>query len=226
MVITKSILLFTSDAESFQTLTHDLHNFGCAYRVSGQFEETWNLLAAAGFDLVLLDFFSGGDGVSFLQSLRALYPDLPVLIITAPHQVDLRIRCLNIGICDYLVTPLRIEELVARIETILHHRGVDDQRHYLQWAGICLDETGNRIRNGATWLALSPTECKVLATLFKQRGRPASKEYLGELLGCKKPLSINAVEVLIYRLRNRVRPLKLQICTLRGTGYVIEPLIN
>lgn len=227
MVIKKSLLLCTPDAEAYQTLIHDFdHRFNCALRVCRQSDETRNLLAEIQVDLVLLDFASGGDDVSFLQSLLALNPDLPVLIITAPHQTELRSRCLQIGIGDYLVTPLRHEEMVARIDTIFHHQSVAEGERYLRWAGICLDETGNRIRHGSKWLNMSPAECKAMATFFKQRGRPVSKACLGKALGRKTALSTNAVEALICRLRNKIRPLRLQICTLRGTGYVIEPLPN
>lgn len=227
MVIKKSLLLCTPDATGYQTLIHDIAlRFDGELRVCRQFESPWELLAEEKFDLVLLDLATGRNDETFLQSLHASYPDLPVLAITAPDQTELRSRCLHIGVGDYLVTPLRCEELVARIETIFHHRSVADGEHYLRWAGICLDETSNWISNGTQWVFISPAECKAMATLFKHRGRPVSKAYLCEVLGRKMPLSRNAVEALICRLRNKIRPLRLQICTLRGTGYAIALSIH
>jgi DNA-binding response OmpR family regulator len=227
-VITKSLLLFTSDLEGYQTLIQDLNRYsGYHCRVGGQSEEAWNQLTEEKVDLLLLDFAPGVDGVPYIQALHVSHPELPILIITAPHQVELRSRCLSVGVADYLVTPFRCEELAVRIETIFHHRAVHDERHYLQWAGICLDEKNNRIRNGAAqWLTMGPMECKALATLFKFNGCPISKETLGEVLGSKNPLNENAVEVLIHRVRSRVQSLNLKIRSLRGTGYVIERLTN
>jgi len=225
-VITKSLLLLTSDVKAYQTLIQDLYRHsGYLCRVSAQSEEAWKPLTEKNIDLLLLDFATGIDGVPYIQALHVSHPALPILIITAPHQVELRSHCLSVGVEDYLVTPLRSEELAARLETIFHHRALEDERHYLQWAGICLDEKKNRIRNGAAqWLTLSPMECKALAALFRLNGCPISKETLGEVLGCKNPLNENAVEVLIHRVRSRVQSLNLKIRSLRGTGYVIEQL--
>ena len=175
------------------------------------------------YDLVIMEVMLPDiDGLSLIRTLRARPCDVPILIITARHGLSDRIEGLDAGADDYLIKPLQIPELEARIRALLRRR-----RHDLfgfRVGDVQLSFDGTRISASGLTVDLSPNELALLHALLARLGRVVSKNAIAERLGRGvSPPSDTAIEICIHRLRRRLNPLGLKIRTLRRLGYLLEP---
>jgi two-component system, OmpR family, response regulator TctD len=182
-----------------------------------------------GFDAVLLDLhLPGQDGLSVLQALRARGDAVPVLILTARASVPDRVLGLNMGADDYLPKPFELSELEARLQVLLRRRG-RAQTSGLRWGALEMQlENGTAQLHGQA-LALTQREAAALRVLLLSPQRTVSKEQLHTEVFADEATGLDAVEVLIYRLRKKLeaaattqgRMPEVGITTFRGMGYML-----
>lgn len=185
-------------------------------------ESALGMMAAGGFDLVLLDLgLPGLDGLAVLSRLRALGCRAPVLILTARDGVEDRVRGLDLGADDYLAKPFSLAELEARVRALLR-RG-QGSGPTITCAGLGYDTVGRRALVEGVPLDLSSRELAVLETLLLRLGQVVGKEQLIESLCTRdEEVSLNAIEVYVHRLRKKLEPAGVAIRTLRGLGYLLD----
>ncbi len=180
------------------------------------------------FDAVLLDLqLPGQDGLSVLQGLRARGDTVPVLILTARASVPDRVLGLNMGADDYLPKPFDLSELEARLQVLLRRRGRTPSTA-LRWGPLELQpDTGAVLLHGQV-LALTQREAAALRVLLTSPKRTVSKEQLHAEVFADEAAGLDAVEVLIYRLRKKLESAVLPggapevaITTFRGMGYML-----
>lgn len=179
-------------------------------------------LAAATYDLVLLDLrLPDGTGLDILKDLRGRRDATPVIILTAHDQVSDRIAGLNAGADDYLVKPVDLGELQARIHAVSRRYGAH-QLPTLTLGGFTIFPSGRRVVDaGGAEIALSSREWAVLDRLIARRQAIVSKSQIEEALyefGAE--VESNTVEVYVSRLRRKLG--KDAIETVRGIGYRIS----
>lgn len=190
------------------------------------------LQAGHRFKLVLLDLnLPGRDGLSVLQALRQRADAVPVMILTARASVADRVLGLNVGADDYLPKPFELSEFEARVQALLRR---PRQMQWTQWGVGPLQWDGDdqHFLLHEQPLALTPRETAALKTLLESAHRVVSKEQLHARVFSDAPAELDAVEVLIYRLRKKIEtPLppngavparRLRINTLRGLGYMLS----
>ncbi len=145
-----------------------------------------------------------------------------MLILTAQDSVADRVQGLDLGADDYLSKPFDVPELEARIRALLR-RGQLLHGDQLQMGSLRLDIDGHRASMGDEILELSGRELSVLELLLRRIGRVVSKEQLSDhLSGLGEEISVNAIEVYVYRLRKKIEVGDVTIRTLRGLGYLLE----
>lgn len=180
------------------------------------------------FDAVLLDLqLPGRDGLSVLQGLRARGDAVPVLILTARASVPDRVLGLNMGADDYLPKPFDLSELEARLQVLLRRRG-HTKTTALRWGPLELQpDTGAVLLQGQR-LALTQREAAALRVLLTSPQRTVSKEQLHAEVFADEAAGLDAVEVLIYRLRKKLESAiqpggapEVAITTFRGMGYML-----
>ena len=190
------------------------------------------LQAGHGIDAVLLDLqLPGQDGLAVLQALRARGDSVPVLILTARASVPDRVLGLNMGADDYLPKPFDLSELEARLQVLLRRQGKS------KVASLRSGPLEMEPESGAVWLhgqplALTKREAAALRTLLESPQRAVSKEHLHAQVFADDSAGLEAVEVLIYRLRKKLEstePLAdgasgVGITTFRGLGYMLTPV--
>lgn len=174
--------------------------------------------AAAEYDAMLLDLgLPDGDGVAWLEQLRAGGCETPVLIVTARDAVDDRVRGLDTGADDYLVKPFELEELLARIRVLLRRKAGSAQPRYVAGA-LSYAADARQFFLGDEPVSLSPSEHQILAVLIQAGCRPVSRERLmQQLYGLGEAADSNTLEVHIHGLRKVLG--KERIETIRGFGY-------
>ena len=181
------------------------------------------------FDAVLLDLqLPGQDGLSVLQALRGRGDTVPVLILTARASVPDRVLGLNMGADDYLPKPFDLSELEARLQVLLRRRG-HAKTIALRWGSLEMRTDTNEVQLRGQPLALTQREAAALRVLLASPQRTVSKEQLHAEVFADESAGLDAVEVLIYRLRKKLESSALAsgassdvaITTFRGMGYML-----
>ena len=159
------------------------------------------------------------DGLDVLQAVRAAGSRLPVLVLTARDAVPDRIRGLDVGADDYVVKPVDLHELGARLRALVR-RASGQAQEQLSAHGIVLDVAQRRVRRDGADVALSAREFDLLHALMRADGRVLSREQLEQqIYGWGQEVESNAVEVHVHHLRRKLRPGLIQ--TVRGIGYAL-----
>lgn len=177
-------------------------------------------LRTTAFSAVVLDLgLPRLSGLQLLRQRRDAHDRTPVLILTAQDAVEERVRGLDAGADDYVVKPVDLDELAARLRALLR-RGNGDPRPLLQIGALTLDPAARRVEwHGAT-VDLSPREFDLLLEFARAAGRWLSKEQLTErLYGWHEEVDSNALEVHVHHLRRKLDP--ALILTQRGVGYML-----
>ncbi len=179
-------------------------------------------LLAHRYDCVVLDWqLPGMTGVELLQRLRARRDTTPVLLLTARDALTDRIAGLDVGADDYLVKPVALDELGARIRARVR-RALGQASPVFTCGALVLDPARRVVTLHNEPVDVSAREFNVLAKLISQPGRPYSQAQLIEsLYAWDDDVSSNAIEVYIYQLRRKLG--SDWIKTMRGVGYMLNP---
>jgi len=159
------------------------------------------------------------DGLEVLQSLRARKNATPVLVLTARDAVPDRIRGLDLGADDYVVKPVDLHELGARLRSLVR-RSHGQMQDILQCGEITLEPSARRVSLKGETVALSTREFDLLHVLMLNADRVMSREQLEQqLYSWGYEVDSNAIEVHIHHLRRKLHPDVIQ--TVRGVGYTV-----
>ena len=160
------------------------------------------------------------DGLEVLQALRARKITTPVLVLTARDAVPDRIRGLDLGADDYVIKPVDLHELGARLRSLVR-RSHGQIQGALQCGGVLLDPAARRVSLDGEAVALSTREFDLLHALMLGAGRVLSREQLEQqLYSWGYEVDSNAIEVHIHHLRRKLHPGVIQ--TVRGVGYTMR----
>lgn len=186
-------------------------------------DEAEAAMLAHRYDCVVLDWqLPGLTGVELLQRLRARRDTTPVLLLTARDALTDRIAGLDVGADDYLVKPVALDELGARIRARVR-RALGQASPVFTCGTLVLDPARRMVTLHGEPVDLSSREFNVLAKLISQPGRPYSQAQLIEsLYAWDDDVSSNAIEVYIYQLRRKLG--SDWIKTMRGVGYMLTPV--
>ena len=160
------------------------------------------------------------DGMSLLRGLRAAGNAIPVLILTARDSTWDKVGGLDGGADDYLVKPVDLDELAARLRA-LTRRASGQSTPLLQAREVELDPAARRVRLRGEPVELSAREFAILEMLMRNAGRMISRAQLeSALYGWGEGVESNAVEVHIHHLRRKLGADLIR--TVRGVGYLLE----
>ena len=185
-------------------------------------EDAYEQLSVEHYDLVILDLnLPGMDGLELLRRIRSERPELRVLILSARTQLRDKVAGLDLGADDYLTKPFDLEELEARVRTLLRREFVQRDTR-IQAGELVLDTTAREISARGTALALTPREFAILEHLILNQGRWLSQEaLLDHIWETDANPFTNAIRMHISALRKKLReslgydPIQTKI----GQGY-------
>jgi two-component system, OmpR family, response regulator QseB len=183
-------------------------------------EEADRAVAEAPYEAIVLDLgLPGRSGLEMLARWQSRGQTIPVLILTAREALDERVAGLDAGADDYLVKPIALQELAARVRAItrrargrpetLWRHGALEYRPAAQsatWRGVAVD--------------LTAREAMLLELFLANPGRVLSKQQIHDkLYGWGDELESNALEVYVHHLRRKFTPRIVR--TVRGVGYAL-----
>ncbi|MGW1996751.1 response regulator transcription factor [Embleya sp. NPDC001921] len=177
-------------------------------------------------DIVVLDVMLPDlDGFRVLDLLRRAGTMAPVVFLTARDGVADRVEGLTRGGDDYLVKPFAVEELMARLRTVLRRSsGPGFERSVLRVADLTMDEDTREVRRADRLLTLTPTEYEVLRYLMRKSPTVLTKaQILDHVWEYGFGGRSNVVELVVSRLRRKLDDTgETLIHTVRGVGYVVR----
>ena len=184
-----------------------------------------NALCEASYDAIILDLsLPDGDGLDLLQQWRRAAFNEPVLILSARDAVHDRIKGLDLGADDYLAKPFSLEEVLARLRSLLRRQSVSKEV-ILEHRGIKLDLVGRTVHFGGTPVDLTSREFVLLEIFMQNIGRIVTRKHLCETCWSSDLHNeANLLDVYMSRLRAKFEstagpPL---FKTLRGIGYQLS----
>jgi DNA-binding response OmpR family regulator len=164
------------------------------------------------------------DGIELLRRERARGSRTPVLVLTARDAVDERVRGLDSGADDYVVKPVDLDELAARLRALVR-RSRGEPAPLLEIGPLRLDPASRSVVFRGQPVELQAKEFNLLQELMSNAGRVLSREQLASrLYAWGDEVESNAVEVHVHHLRRKLAPALIR--TVRGVGYVLprEPV--
>jgi two-component system response regulator QseB len=231
-------LLIVEDDELLRDgLSDQLVRAGHHITAAADGEAALQQLQTTAFDGVVLDLgLPKVDGLTVLRSLRQRLPALPVLVLTARDGVEDRVAGLNAGADDYLTKPFNLDELRARLQSMLRRASlpafgpsapVPPETLSCDWH---IDPVLPRAWVGQNAVELTQREWVLLDLLVRHSAQVVSREDVlaawqsapGEAGG----LASNALEVYVHRLRRKLADAPLNIRNIRGLGYMLETTLS
>jgi DNA-binding response OmpR family regulator len=173
-------------------------------------------------DIAILDvMLPGRNGFELAHELRGK-SDLPILFLTAKDAVTSRLTGFSVGADDYVIKPVAMEELLARVRALLRRSGRLEAQVF-EVGDVILDEPACVARRGEAELDLTPVEFRLLAFLIRNRGVVLSKLQIESQVWGYEEHDPNLVPVHIGNLRRKLEAHGPRLIhTVRGHGYVVR----
>jgi two-component system, OmpR family, response regulator MprA len=165
------------------------------------------------------------DGLSVCRRVREKYRQLPILMLTARHEVSDRVAGLDAGADDYLAKPFALDELLARIRALLRRTMASGNEQSISAVGLFLDPARRVATRDGVDLDLTKTEFDLLDLLMTNAGIVLSRDVLYERIwGFDFETSSKSLDVYIGYLRRKTEESNASrlIHTVRGVGYVLR----
>lgn len=216
-------ILFVEDNARLAELTQkNLKNSGIVCDIASNLEDAKHQLKLFQYDATVLDInLPDGNGLDFLKQIRKEKIQLPVIILTANLDFDIKIEGLDIGADDFLTKPFKIEELVARLRAILR-RPKNLQDKDIQIKNVLFNTSNFELKISGNNIDIHKKECQVLELLMKKYNQVVTKNELEDkLYQIDRDIQSNSLEVAIHRLRKVLEDGKseISITNIRGVGY-------
>ena len=214
------LLVAEDDADLGMAMKRSLELDGYVADLFARGDDVLAALSTGSYDVLLLDIgLPHMTGLEILGHLRAEGDSTPVIIITALDRTQHRVAGLDAGADDYLVKPVELEELAARVRAQLRRRD-RRQKDIMSIDDVTIDFAGHVVTVHDEPIALTSKEFRVLALLMRRNRRFVSKADLeGELYDQDQWVESNTIEVAISSLRRKLG--RDFIRTARGLGYMV-----
>jgi DNA-binding response OmpR family regulator len=215
----RRILLVEREARTASLLHRSLSERGTVLETTGDPSQAVELVEAGVYDLVLLVLpLEGCNGVDLLRKLIAAREDQQVVVLSPLPDVDLRVRCLDLGATDFVALPCSLPEVLARIRRRL---GGTNGDRVLRAGAVTLDLERRAAEVGAESIPLTGREFHLLRHLMTQKDEVCTRvELLAEVWGYSFDPGTNVVDQCVRRLRAKLGDDLIE--TVRNVGYSLQ----
>jgi two-component system OmpR family response regulator len=215
------VLIVEDDLTIANFLVKGFKEGGFAVDTAADGETGAHMASTVPYDVAIVDLMLPKlDGLSLIQRLRDQRIRTPVIILSAKHTVDDRVKGLESGGDDYLTKPFAFSELFARVQALIRRSSGAADATRLLVGDLVMDLIDGRE------IALRPREFALLEYLMRNAGRVVSKTMvLSHVWDYTFDPGTNVVDVLVFRLRDKIDKgfEKKMLQTVRGIGYVLQP---
>jgi two-component system, OmpR family, response regulator len=220
------VLIVEDDEKIASLIVKGLKQAGFAVDHAADGEAGLQFALTVPYDAAIIDIMlPKRDGLSLIQEIRRQKINTPVIILSAKHTVDDRVKGLQIGSDDYLVKPFAFSELLARVQALIRRTSVADTPTNLVLEALSMNLLTRDVFRAGKKIDLQPREFALLEYLMRNTGRVVSKTMIMEhVWDYDFDPQTNVVDVLVSRLRNKIdRDFEQKVIhTIRGVGYVLK----
>ena len=212
------LLLVEDDRSLSEAVARGLRLQGCAVDCVGDAPGAKLALSDHAYQAVLLDLgLPQGSGLGVLQFMRQRYDATPVLIVTARDQLSDLIQGLDAGADDYVVKPVAVDELAARLRAVVR-RSQGRVAPVISFRDITLDPARRTVTQSDRPVTLSVHEFRTLLALMERRGHVVTRDQLeNAVYGHSSTIESNTIAVYVHQLRRKLGD--GVIATVHGHGY-------
>ncbi|MEI9944700.1 MAG: response regulator transcription factor [Chitinophagaceae bacterium] len=227
MIAKKCIIVVEDELVVQNSLVENLTRNGFdafAYSAAEPFLDS-DIISSA--DAVIMDLqLPGLNGWEATALIKKRYAALPVIMLTAYTDVNYRVQGFETGADDYIIKPFFMEELLARLKTVLKlYEMIPGRKSFYEIGDLSIDIKSKVVLRDQQPIKLSLTEFNLLSLLAEEQGHPVSKEeIMRKVWKGRYSVGDNTIEVYINLLRNKVdKPFKNKLIhTKQGFGYYLS----
>ncbi|MGM9604008.1 MAG: response regulator transcription factor [Faecousia sp.] len=215
------ILVLEDDARLNQTVCTYLND--CGFQAKGclnanaAYDEMYNNL----YDLIVSDIMMPEiDGFEFAENIRRVNKHIPILFMSARDDLPSKQRGFQLGIDDYMVKPIQLDELLLRVRALLRRANIEMERK-LTVGNLELDADAMSAMIDGKEIPVTTREFNILYKLLSYPNKTFSRaQLMDEFWGIESDTSLRAVDVYITKLRDKFSGCDgFEIKTVRGLGY-------
>ena len=215
------ILVVEDDKELNRTVCSFLNSSG--YEAVGCFNglEAFDMLYANMFDLIVSDIMMPGiDGFEFAQNIREVNKDIPILFMTARDDIASKKRGFRIGVDDYMVKPIDLDELFLRIGALLRRAKIASSRK-LEIGSFVMDADEHTTYLNGEEISMTNREFSILYKLLSYPKKTFTRtQLMDEFWDVNTDTAPRAVDVYMTKLRGKLADCTdFEIVTVHGLGY-------
>lgn len=219
---TVKLLIVEDDYALNDTISETISELGSITQVHDGDEGLYEIESGV-YDAVILDvMLPGQDGFTILRKAKELFPNLPILMLTAKGELADKMQGFDLGADEYITKPFYKEELLARLKTLLRHTGVLGQAGALEVGNVQVYVEQHKVLVDGKEVNLQGREFGLLVYLMQHMGQIVTKDQIFDRLwGFDSDTSLTVVEVYMSNLRKNLRnaDAAINIKTLRNVGY-------
>ncbi|MBP1761183.1 MAG: DNA-binding response regulator [Firmicutes bacterium] len=224
-----SVLIIEDEAEIISFLKPELTYEGYEVEAASDGREGFEKIQNEKFDIVLLDIMLPGlNGIEICRRVRK-FSDIPIIMLTARDQIMDRVTGLDTGANDYLTKPFAIEELLARMRSVLRTASAgshyEKTKQFLSFKDITLNRSFGEILKGDVVIDLTKKEYQLLEFLIKNKNNVLTRDQiLNAVWGYDYIGDTNVVDVYVSYLRGKLEDNAKEkyITTVRGIGFIMK----
>jgi len=216
------ILMVEDDTQITELLETYLGRYGLEVMSVDRPSVALDKLRTEQYDLALLDLgLPEMDGLELCKLLKEQYPQMPVIISTARHDVSDKVVAFEIGADDYIAKPYDPRELVARIQMIL--KRYSQLSNPEEGSVFAVDAVKMQITQEGKVLDLTQAEYEIFALLLQKRHQVVSREFIANSIDAMRwESSDRSIDVIVSRIRHKIgddpkNPRHIR--SIRGVGY-------
>lgn len=181
------------------------------------FEEMYNQL----YEMIISDIMMPGvDGFAFAQSVRRVNKTIPILFMSARDDLSAKQKGFQLGIDDYMVKPIDLEELILRVRALLRRANIEMEQK-ITIGNLKMDADAMTAEVGGKEIPVTTREFNILYKLLSYPNKTFSRaQLMDEFWGLESETSMRAVDVYITKLRDKFSGCQdFEIITVHGLGY-------
>jgi two-component system KDP operon response regulator KdpE len=223
-------VLVVDDHPQIQKLVSvNLQARGYAVDLAGTGEEALQMFKPGDYDLVILDLILPGlGGIEVCARLRE-QSDVPIIVLSAREDEELKVRALDTGADDYVTKPFAQEELLARVRAVMRRAKdtASDKVHEIRIKDLAIDLQKRRAYVGGADMHLTRTEFALLTELAQNPEAVLTHEnLLARVWGPEYRDSSHYLHVYLGRIRKKLGPeLESLLETVPGVGYILHSAV-
>ena len=220
-----NILVVEDDLKLNQIVCTFLNDNGYAAKGCLNPQEAYDLMYNAPYDLIISDIMMPGiDGFEFAGTVRDLNKTIPILLMTARDDIASKQRGFRVGIDDYMVKPIDMDELVLRVGALLRRANIASEKR-LTLGGLVMDADAMTATVNGEEIPVTVREFNILYKLLSYPRHTFSRaQLMDEFWGIDSETSLRAVDVYITKLRDKFSCCRdFKIVTVHGLGYKAVP---